>query len=292
MTQVEFFDNNKRKHNIQLPSEWDEMRSDHIRFIFRKYEECLSGSLTPYQLQILLLYRLLGIGRPTSAPLSSESSLINISEICKHLDFIFIKSDDGDGIPQLSFSSIQQPLPMIRTKARLLVGPATLCQNLTFGEFRNAALALNTFFKTADITDLDECIAHLYRPRSSRANKAGRMVKSILPEHVEKETKEVGAIEPWQKNLIMMWFSACINYLQTGTITLGGEDVDMSKLFSDEGGGLSSTWNDLLIQLAREGTMGDVDSVDASPLMLVIMHMWSNYKENQRYEKTRKAYKA
>lgn len=291
MTQIEFFDKEQRKFNITIPSEWDEMTASQVQFVFKNYERCLSGDLSPLQLKILVLYNMLGLKRPSRKTAYDEAIVQNVARICEHLDFIFVQGDERT-IPQLSFCSIQNPLPTVRTKARVLTGPAALCQDLTFGEFRNAALALNSFFRSEDITNLDECVAHLYRPRSRKANKAGRFVKHMEIATFPDEIKEAGALPMWQKNLVMMWFAACINYLQSGKIQLGGDTVEMDKLFSEGDDGVTSTWNDLLIQLAKEGTIGNVDAVDEAPLMVVILHMWSNYKENKRYENAVKARKA
>lgn len=291
MTQIEFFDGSKRKYNIMLPSCWDEMTADQVRFVFREYDKVVSGKLSPLQLEVLLVFRLLGLRRISTKSAFNEAVTSNIAQICKTIDYIFLSSENG-ALPQLSFCSVQNPLPAVRTKARVLTGPATLCQDLTFGEYRQASVALNAFFQSSDIRDLDECIAHLYRPQSAVANKAGRKVRPVLPETFESEVKAVSGIPGWQKNIIMMWFASCINYLQTGTLTLGGEEVDMSRLFSSsDGSGQPSTWNDLLIQLAREGTIGNIEAVDEAPLMVVLLHMWSNYKENKRHEKAAKARK-
>ena len=155
-------------------------------------------------------------------------------------------------------------------------------------------MALNAFFRTEDIASLDECIACLYRPRSARPNRAGRRVKPILPESFPGEISKVATLPSWQKNLIMLWFSACIGFLQSGTLVLGGEEVDMRQLFAGDGdaGGPPATWNDLLVQIAKDGAMGDMDAVDDAPLMTVILHMWTNYKESKRHERAvRKAKK-
>ena len=95
-------------------------------------------------------------------------------------------------------------------------------------------------------------------------------------------------MKAWQKTLIMLWFASCINYLQTGTVQIDGEDVDMSRLFSSEkskDGELSCTWQDLTIAIAKEQTIGNMERVDEEPLYSIIGIMWHNYKDNKRYEK-------
>jgi len=295
MTKFEFTDQNGRhRFAVEIPENWEEMTASQVQFVFRLFEDLANGKLTPLQLQIKVLYHFLGF-KSVSADAARNSAIVeNVTQMVKYLDFIFTGQDERSGIPQLSFGSVWNPLPTVRVKARTLTGPAALCQDLTFGEFRSAAMSLNDFFRTEDLGSLDECIASLYRPRAARPNRAGRRVKPILPVSFADEIREVSGIPPWQKNLIMMWFSACIGYLQSGTITLGGEEVDMKLLFAGDGdtGGPAATWNDLLVQIAKDGAMGDMDAVDDAPLMTVILHMWSNYKESKRHERAlRKAQK-
>ena len=92
----------------------------------------------------------------------------------------------------------------------------------------------------------------------------------------------------------MMWFSACLKYLQTGSVVLDGEAVELSALFSGEGntGGVGFGWNDLLVEIAKENTIGNIDRVDEEPLFSVLSIMWHNYKERRRNEQIAKASKA
>ena len=299
MTKIDFVNesNGRTSFSVNIPERWDEFPAQIVRFIFEKYEQVMSGELTPEMLQVLTIYKLIGIRRERPSHLASRDAAIieNVDAIRARLQFMFDYPEKSD-FPRLTFNSIQNPLPTIRVKNRTWFGPATLCQDLTFGEFRNGALALNMFFKTEDIGNLDECIAHIYRPGSMTVNKAGRKVKPVNPGSFEDEIKAVHQIPSWQKNLIMLWFSSCIGFLQSGNIVLGGEDVDMKLLFSsgdDNSGGPAATWNDLLMQISKEGTLGNMEEVDAAPLMVVLLNMWSNYKENKRNErKIKKAKKA
>lgn len=279
---------NQITRSVNMPESWDEMSAAQVRIIFEKYEDLAGGKITRRQFEILAVYTLVGITRGPSALAARNAAIIeNVTGLIKYVNFLFIDANPEIPVPQLSFKSIQNPLPSITVKGRKLYGPATLCQDLTFGEFRNAAMALNGFFNTEDIVSLDECIANLYRPRAAKANKAGRRVKPVKIETFEDDVAAVSTIKPWQKNLVMLWFASCINYLQSGTISLGGEEVDLKMLFSDsdEPGTQPATWNDLLLQVSREGTIGNIEAVDEAPLMMILLHMWSNYKENKRNER-------
>lgn len=296
MIKAELRDGDKTVRTLTLPESWDEMTATQVRYVFEQYEKAVGGSISQRQFEILIVYNLVGLKRgPSFRAARNRDIVYNVNALCEYVKFIYLEGTGKESIPQLSFRSIQNPLPRVTVRHQILEGPAALCQDLTFGEFRNAAMALNQFFKTEDPAALHECIAHLYRPRAASPNKAGRMVKPVQATTIEKDIRTVAGMKSWQKNLIMLWFASCINYLQTGNITLGGEDIDLKKLFSDsdDPGAQPATWNDLLIQIAREGAIGNTDAVDEAPLMVILLHMWSNYKENKRNERNlKKAKKA
>lgn len=289
MIKAELKDGEKTAFTLDIPEEWDEMTSEQVRYTFEQYERLVTGEISKKQFEILVLYRIIGILHgPTMRSSINPEIIQNVNTLCNRLQFLY--SYPEQDTPRLSFRSIQNPLPFLKVRGRTFLGPATLCQDLTFGEFRNAAMSLNTYFNTEDPAALHECIAHLYRPRAMKANKAGRKVKPANAGTFGDDIRAMSSIEPWQKNLIMLWFASCINYLQTGTLVLSGEEVDLQKLFteSDEPEVHRATWNDLLIQIAKEGSIGTTDIVDDSPLMVILLHMWSNYKENKRNERNLK----
>ena len=72
------------------------------------------------------------------------------------------------------------------------------------------------------------------------------------------------------------------------------EEIDLSRLFAgdDKHSGVSFGWNDLLVEVAKENTLGNIDRVDEEPLFSVLSIMWHNYKERKRNEQIIKASKA
>lgn len=289
---------------ILIPSSWDEMTDEQIQFVFKTLDDCSTRQKSPLELNIRVLYELMNVEISSNTRLTSKlfpDRAQRISEntyrLCQDcLAFLFKEKEDRESV-ELSYNLIRNSLPVLKTRSligRLLVGPAEALQDLTFGEFRRAIAAHQAFFKSKDVADLDEMIAHLYRPRFRKANKAGRFVKPFRTECFAKEVKKIGSVPTWQKNLILMWFSNCINFLQTGKMSINGEEMDMATLFSggSDTGGPSFGWNDLAIQIARDNIVGNVADVDEEPLFSIIAIMWTNNKENKRYESLHKAAKS
>ena len=299
MTEIEIFENGKK---VCIPSSWAEMTAEQVRFIFRTYDECVRHGASPLDFNIRVLFHLLGIRHTRLSTVKANlfpdryrKISENIFRLCEEcLAFLFTKEEDDTRI-RLSYDAVSNSLPEIRGKIGLpLTGPADLLQDLSFAEFRHAATAINAFFRTMNMADLNECIAILYRRKSRKPNRAGRYVRRLDNRTMTKDIRRVAKLPAWQKNLIMMWFSNCLKYLQEGVVSIDGEEVNMSLMFSGDKEtkpDVSFTWNDLLVQIARDQSIGNIERVDDEPLFSVFSIMWTNYKENKRNEKIRNSAK-
>lgn len=293
MNTIEVFETGKV---VQVPGSWSEMTPEQVRGVFRIFERCLRRGESPLDFNVRVLWMLLGVRRTVKgwfADIFNGSSSVrdeNVYRMCEtFLGFLFSEESAA-----LTFDSVANPMPVVRSGLVRLYGPGELLQDLTFGEFRHASAAINRFFRSHDPEDLDECIAFLYRRRCRKANRAGRMVPDVDQRNARGHIHRASRLKGWQKNLVMMWFAACLKYLQSGVLEINGEEVDLSKLFAgdEKSSGISFGWNDLLVEVAKENTLGNIDRVDEEPLFSVLSIMWHNYKERKRNEQIIKASKA
>lgn len=280
--------------DIQVPSSWDELSRKDVQWVFKTYTECLASS--PLDFHIRLLYRFLNM-KPTfrnrlAIAISEEAReqfADNVEYCCrKLLDWVL---EENDGELYLTFDSIINPLPTVRVGLSTLIGPADGLQDLSFAEFRAASSAMETFTRSKDVKALDECISILYRPKG-KINKAGRAVGEFDYNRIT--TRYVKHLSLWKKNLIITWFASCLKFIQGGKIELNSEPVDLSLLFHSDSDkvNIPFTWNDLVIEIAKERSIGNVDEVDSQSLYTILGILWHNYKEQQRYEQMEKAHKA
>lgn len=286
MNRIEIFETG---HYAELPSSWDEMTSEQVQYVFRTFDYCVRHDRSPLEFNVRVLYHFLGI-KPKAKNMVRNANTGKMAEniymLCDNMFAFMFK--DSDKIANLSFDSLKNPLPIVRMGGRRYYGPADLLADMTFGDFRRASTALNTFFASQEESDLDECIAYLYRRRAKTPDRAGRMICGIDGNILEKSVRIVSRFRSWQKNLIMLWFSACISYLQTGVVMIDGEAVNMSNLFEgdeEKASDVVYNWNDMLVEIAKEQTIGTIDRVDEEPLFSIFWLMWHNYKERKRYEK-------
>lgn len=293
MNTIEVFETGKV---VQVPGSWSEMTPKQVRGVFRIFERCLRRGESPLDFNVRVLWMLLGVRRTVKGwftDIFNGSSSVrdeNVYRMCEtFLGFLFSEESAA-----LTFDSVANPMPVVRSGLVRLYGPGELLQDLTFGEFRHASAAINRFFRSHEPEDLDECIAFLYRRRCRKANRAGRMVPDVDQRNARGHIHRASRLKGWQKNLVMMWFSACLKYLQSGVLEIDGEEIDLSRLFAgdDKHSGVSFGWNDLLVEVAKENTLGNIDRVDEEPLFSVLSIMWHNYKERKRNEQIIKASKA
>lgn len=293
MNTIEVFETGKV---VQVPGSWSEMTPKQVRGVFRIFERCLRRGESPLDFNVRVLWMLLGVRRTVKgwfADIFNGSSSVrdeNVYRMCEtFLGFLFSEESAA-----LTFDSVANPMPVVRSGLVRLYGPGELLQDLTFGEFRHASAAINRFFRSHEPEDLDECIAFLYRRRCRKANRAGRMVPDVDQRNARGHIHRASRLKGWRKNLVMMWFAACLKYLQSGVLEINGEEVDLSKLFAgdEKSSGISFGWNDLLVEVAKENTLGNIDRVDEEPLFSVLSIMWHNYKERKRNEQIIKASKA
>lgn len=293
MNTIEVFETGKV---VQVPGSWREMTPEQVRGVFRIFERCLRRGESPLDFNVRVLWMLLGVRRTVKGwftDIFNGSSSVrdeNVYRMCEtFLGFLFSEESAA-----LTFDSVANPMPVVRSGLVRLYGPGELLQDLTFGEFRHASAAINKFFRSHEPEDLDECIAFLYRRRCRKANRAGRMVPDVDQRNARGHIHRASRLKGWQKNLVMMWFAACLKYLQSGVLEINGEEVDLSKLFAgdEKSSGISFGWNDLLVEVAKENTLGNIDRVDEEPLFSVLSIMWHNYKERKRNEQIIKASKA
>lgn len=277
MTEIEVYETGKK---VFFPSSWDEMTPGQVQTVFRLHDRAVQKGWSVTERNIRILFAMLGIRPGSKRPTPRMAE--NVAMLCERcLGFL---GEEG-----LTFDGVANPLP----RAGRLYGPGELLQDLTFGEFRAAVRAQQAFLKGHRKEDLDEMVGILYRSRYRKENRAGRRAGPLSGRAFRRDQRRARKLPDWQKRLVLLWFCSCLKYLQTGRVVLNGEDVDLSLLFQDPGAskGPAATWNDLLFQIAKEQTLGNIDRVEEEPLFSVLAIMWSNYKEAKRYEETAKARK-
>ena len=152
----------------EIPSSWEELTAKEIRRVVKMYYRCAAEGKSLLEFNVRVLFYFLGIGHDWRSivwerlhPEAAKDRDANIYMLCERcLGWLFPEGEGGG----LAFSALVNALPTFRTGffGRKWIGPADGLTDISFGEFRRAATALNAFFKSQNPNDLDECIAFLY----------------------------------------------------------------------------------------------------------------------------------
>ena len=280
----------------EIASSWSELTPKQSARAMALAWELQRGQLSLLGFQALMLFELLNIKQGFKAafwerlnPKAAQEKNFNVYRLCKELLSWMTTPTESGYAP--SFDTIINPLHMVKSGRRRLYGPADGLCDLTLSEFRNALIAREEFIETQQEEALDRMISFLYRRRGKKPNNGGRWVSDISHTTFETDLRLASQIEPWQKQTILMWFSSCVGFLQTAKLSIAGEVVDMSEIFrSDDGDSLATktkfSWTDVICELAKENTIGNMDKVDEQGLYYIFLILWHNIKQAKRNAKT------
>ena len=217
-----------RNCRISVPATYDDMTDAQVVYVMKRLAEHRAGLMSIDEFRIRILYHLCGIRRtvrsaiwrawhPTARFRMAEAAVLLCEQL---LGGILEKTYDGY---QIKFDSVRNFFPSVRIGWRKLVGPAEGLLDLSFAEFRGATDAMTLYLKTRDDLYLDRMLACLYRPAGPR-QPSGRCVVPYSPDTIDTYAKLCHRLKPWQKQLVLLWLSACVKYMQTGTFTIGKDE--------------------------------------------------------------------
>lgn len=274
-----------RNITINVPATYDEMTDTQVIYIMKRLAEHRAGLMSIDEFRVRVLYKLCGIRRTLRSAIwrawhsearfaTSENTVL----LCEHLlGGILEKTDDSY---QIKFDSVRNFFPSVRIGLRKLVGPAEGLLDLSFAEFRGTTDEMELYLKTKDELHLDRMLACLYRP-TGPLQPSGRRVMPFSPDTIDTYAALCHKLKPWQKQLILLWLSACVKYMQTGTFTIGSQEVCFDGLFKSNGANDTAQpslgWITILYDLAEKRTFGGIEETDRQS-MIEILALLFHYK--------------
>lgn len=104
-------------------------------------------------------------------------------------------------------------------------------------------------------------------------------------------------MHPVHRTAILLWFTYCINYIQTEDLIISGRTINLKTLFPKpkdsplkkgemvedrRGKGSGSGWTSLLYAIAKEGIFGNAEATDKTGLFDVLLYMYDQHMENKK----------
>lgn len=213
--------------------------------------------------------------------ITGKDDLILIDRLADTLDWMWqvdeSTGDDGTTVltAQLTYDSTENLLPVWR----YLQGPASHGADLTFGEFRHAAAAMNKYNAGQDPADLQALCAILYR--KPVIEKGCKIREPFRPQYMG---RYMGLVRDMPERVqwgIYAWFAYFCNYLFIGTFIIDGLELCFAPVFErhrksqDEQPGIIQNlgMNSVLYSVAESGVFGNVDATDDTLLLRVMMKL-------------------
>lgn len=308
MHQIEIPDIGK---TFSLPDSWEECTPQQLEFILPLAFRVLSGEMDIHEFTVRIFCHITGLRKgPRSdflkkiRPAQVQDSYAMVSQLANQLcgwPFQPVESPQGyEDRLELALNTHVNLLPVIKVGRRKLIGPADLIADLTFAEFRIAIREMDQHIAYAKHQDLhadstaalDRFIAVLYRPLDPSTGKK----QSFTPDSIRKLSPIASRIPSWKKNTILLWFSYCVNYIQSEDVVIDGQTINLSVLFPKSTGRTDTGkkgigWAGLLFDVSKEGPFGTVEKTDQVGLFDILLYLYKNHHDNMQLQKRLKSKK-
>lgn len=318
----------EKELSVSIPSHWDEMSPEQIKYCIGAWQEAVAkGDLL--SAQVRCFYKLSGIRRswksiflekimPSDWVLEKNANIAMLSE--ELTAFMFRVTENAS---EISYDTVTNHFPVIRTKQGIdLYGPSDLLADLTFGEFRAAIEELDEYYalirqngppvrgaSSEIVTDeqLSRFIACLYRPLRKKYRKVSRSEtfdgfkrEPFNRMLIEPNMMKVNSMHPVHRTIILLWFTWCVSYIQTGDLVISGREISLRRLFprplakSEKKGAAGakdrSGWVSILYAISKEGVFGDAAQTDKVGLFDILLYMYDQHREIQRQKRNMRSH--
>ena len=168
-------------------------------------------------------------------------------------------------------------------------GPEDALLNITFDEFLAAIGHYNSYTKTSSVSDLNQLIATLYRPKkpetphNTLTNYHGDVRQEFYQTNIAIRAKALETLAPGIKLGVKLFFEACIQYITTATnVNVQGNSIDLTVLFK----GKSKQDNSIgmlnvLFSLAETNVFGDKEKTGKERYWTILLKLHQNHIDAQ-----------
>lgn len=300
MNLVELPDRSFRK---EIPSTWDEMDQETAKFCLKQAVLASQGLITPEEAQVRCLYLLLDIERDATSVMKErmlteeqlEEKNSRIYLLCQQL-VPFLFEANAKGQKEISYHTVLNHFPKLKAGKVVLYGPSHLLADLTFGELRAAVEEMQAYFDTKEEDHLSQMIACLYRPErqdweawQKHEQYDGRRREPFNRARVESNAMIAGRLGQVDRTAVLLWFSYCLQYIQTQDLLISGREINLSPLFPGAGQGSGEPlrpdqrgagWTGVLFQVSEQRVFGGMESADRTGFFDILVYLYEKHLEN------------
>ncbi len=286
---------------INFPSEIEEMTNQQfVRYIYYVLQY-VSGKIDETQFKLYLTKFLLNVRNDIKyAFMNSEEkeqcdvNLVRISELMEG----FIEGNKDDEKREFKLTSVRNFVPVILNYH----GPENCFENLTYCEYRTARSFFKSYIRDNKEDDLNQMVAVLYRPsksfwhirkyfRGSDGERRNQFTEKSNPLFFKRRVKRISRVPYHIRYAVFLYFSACEDYLKTGKPVVDGNELDFSKLYTNQSDDESRSdvgLVGLLYSLAETGVFGNIEQTDNSNLWDIMIRIYQVVMQMQEIDSKNK----
>jgi hypothetical protein len=278
---------------LYMPSELSECDSRQYIAMCELITKRNSGIISDDDFRVMAVYKLLNLKPVESSNIISEQhKLSNIYLIAELIDSFFEVNESGQKIIKQFY--IHNPVPKITPLWKTYYGPSDGFSNLTFGEYVDVLRLFLDFGVSGSPELLYDIVAILYREkqnfhfiRKRLNNYKGDCRISYNSNKVVKRSKAMQKAPVGFVYGVYLLFASFQKYLTTAKLPWGGQEIDLSILFTSASGEQSGSSNtpdlgmdSLVFSLAESGAFGAYSDVRNTGLWEILIRMYDLRKRD------------
>ncbi len=283
---------------IDFPSEIDEMTDKQfVRYVFyvlQYVKGAIDENLFKLNLTALLLNVRRGFGYFFLNPVKREQREVNLVRISELMES-FIEDNLQEGKREFKLKSVRNFVPRILN----YYGPGRCFENLTYCEYRLARGFFKSFAIDSKEDDLNRMIAILYRPskplwflrkyfKSCDGERRMTYGSKSNPLLLKRRIAKISRVPYHIRYAVLLYFSACEDFLKTGKPVVDGFELDLSRLYTNDNDSDESKADvgmvGLLYSLTETGVFGSIEQTDNSNLWDIMIRLYQVVMQMQQME--------
>jgi len=288
---------------LEFPSKVAELNTKQYLKLCHDFLELHHGRINEDDFMVALIYNVLEMKPSKSRRRYEEdrSRMVLALEQLSTTLFSFWHFPEGSTTAEIDWFFTDQKLPVIEFNGRYLYGPASMLEDLTYGEYEKAHTYFSVYLRTQEENVLDKLIAVLYRPLAG--DRQLFQFRRKKQQRVGLEGYDLAEAERWASYLpphikyaVFVWWNNMELFIQIAEIQTDAGAVNLSILFKKPEEEKSTVENNtgirgVLYQLAESAVFGDMKQVEAVnfwDVMLRLYQLKMNHAEDrERIERFR-----
>lgn len=285
-----------------IPSDLSECDSQQYMDMCELFYHYQTQNISYDEVRTHAAYRLLNMV-PSKSKTAGETEIhknSNIAQIAELIEDFF--EDDGNGTKVIKQYYIHNPVPKFSPAFTTYYGPADSFMNMTFGEYSDGLRMFHDFPTIGDYNIIITLAAIFYREKRTfhffkkrQSNYNGDIREPYNSNNLEDRVKKLRLAPIGFTYGFYLLFASFLKYMTTAKILWGGQEIDFSILYQDDGKTSESSgssipgigMDSIAFSMAESGAFGTLEDVRNTNFWQIMIRMYDSrrtYLEQKQKE--------